>query len=84
MYSKAKTNNQHKQFFCMAGLQNFTTEEILSNHKKQCLLINGCQAVNYKSGAIKCINYEKQVPMPFKRYAGTECFLKRTYSYEGV
>ena len=46
MYSKAKTKTQHKKYFCMACLQNFTTEEILSNHKKQCLLFNGCQAVN--------------------------------------
>ena len=34
MYSKVKTKNVHKKFFCMACLQNFTTEEILSNHKK--------------------------------------------------
>ena len=67
----------------MACLQNFTTEEILSNHKKQCLLINGCQVVNYESGQIKFRNYEKQVPIPFKIYADTECFLKRTNSYEG-
>ena len=62
----------------MSSLQNFTTEEILSNHKKQCLLINGCQAVNYESGRIKFTNYEKQVPIPFKIYPETECFLKRT------
>ena len=37
----------------MACLQNFTTEQVLSNHKKQCLIINGCQAVNYESGIIK-------------------------------
>ena len=67
----------------MACLQNFTTEEILSNHKKQCFLINGCQVVNYESGQIKFTNYEKQVPIPFKIYADTECFLKRTNSYEG-
>ena len=36
----------------MACLQNFTIEEVLSNHKKQYLLINGCQAVNYESGII--------------------------------
>ena len=83
MYSKAKAKNQHKKFFCMACLQNFTTEEILSNHKKQCFLINGCQVVNYESGQIKFTNYEKQVPIPFKIYADTECFLKRTNSYEG-
>ena len=83
MYSKAKTKDSHKKYFCMTCLQNFTTEEVLSNHKKQCLLINGCQAVNYESGIIKFTNDEKQVPMPFKIYAGTECFLKRTNSYEG-
>ena len=83
MFSKAKTKDQHKKFFCMTCLQNFTSGEILSNHKKQCLLINGCQAVNYESGTIKFINYEKQVPIPFKIYADTECFLKRTNSYEG-
>ena len=36
----------------MSCLESFTTEEILSNHKKQCLLINGYQAVNYESGII--------------------------------
>ena len=82
MYSKAKTKNHRKKIFCMACLQNFTTEEILSNHKKQCFLINGCQVVNYESGQIKFTNYEKQVPIPFKIYADTECFLKRTNSYE--
>ena len=67
----------------MACLQNFTTEEVLSNHKKQCLVIKGCQAVNYESGIIKFTNYEKQVPVRFKINADTECFLKRTNSYEG-
>ena len=47
----------------MSCLQNFTTEEILSNHKKQCLLVNGCQAVKYESGIIKFTNYNKQIPI---------------------
>ena len=58
----------------MACLQNFTTEKVLSSHKKQCLLINECQAVSYESGTINFRNYEKQVPVPFKIYADTECF----------
>ena len=53
MYSKTKTKYQHKKKLCMACLQNFTTEQVLSNHKKQCLLINGCQAVNSESRIIK-------------------------------
>ena len=66
----------------MSCLQSFTKEEILNQHKKQCLLINGCQAVNYESGTIKFTNYEKQMPIPFKIYANTECFLKGINSYK--
>ena len=43
----------------MSCLQNFSTKEILNNHRKRCLLINGCQAVNYESGIIKFTNYNK-------------------------
>ena len=67
----------------MHCLQNFTTGEVLSDHKKQCSLINGYQAVNYASGTIKFINHNKQIPIPFNICADTECFLKRTSSYEG-
>ena len=46
MFSGKK--HKDKKHCCISCLQNFTTEEILNNHKNQCLLINGCQAVNYK------------------------------------
>ena len=45
MYSKTK---RHKKHFCMSCLQNFTTKEILNNHKKQCLSINGTESVKYE------------------------------------
>ena len=77
------TKHKDKKHYCMSCLQNFTTEEILSNYKKQCLLINGCQAVKYESGIIKFTNYNKQIPILFKIYADTECFLKRSNSDEG-
>ena len=64
----------------MSCLKSFTTEEILSNHKKQCLLNNGCQAVNYESGTIEFTNHNKQIPVLFKIYADAECFLKRVNS----
>ena len=67
----------------MHCLQSFTTEEILDQHKKQCLLINGCKAVNYESGIIKFTKHNKQIPILFKIYADTESFLQRTNSYEG-
>ena len=67
----------------MSCLQNFSTKEILNNNRKQCLLINGCQAVNYKSGIIKFTNYNKQIPILFKIYADKECFLKKAKIKEG-
>ena len=66
----------------MSCLQNFTTEEILSSHKKQCLLINGFQEVNYESGTIKFTNHKRKIPILFKIYGDTESFLRRVNSYE--
>ena len=80
MYSKTK--DQHKKHHCMSCLQSFTKEEMLHQHKKQYLLINGCQAVNYKSGTIKFTNHNKQIPIFFKIYTDTECFFKRINFYE--
>ena len=38
----SKTKHKDKKHFCMSSLENFSTKEILNNHRKQCLLINGC------------------------------------------
>ena len=69
-----RTKHKGKKHYCMSCLQSFTTEKILSNHKKQCFLINGCQAVNYESGKIKFTSYK--IPI-FLKYMLTECFLKK-------
>ena len=45
-----RTKLKDKKHYCMSCLQNFTSEEILPNHKKQWLLINGSQVVKYESG----------------------------------
>ena len=79
----SRTKNRNKKHHFMSCLQSFITEEILSQHKRQYLLINGCQAVNYESETIEFANYNKQIPILFKIYADTESFLKRTNSYEG-
>ena len=75
MYSKTK--HKYRKHFCMSCLQNFTTKEILNDHKKQCLLVNGTEATIYETGTIKFKNFDKQIPIPFKIYANTECLLKR-------
>ena len=77
MYSQIKTKNVHKKHFCMSCLQNFTTKEILNSHRERYLLINDAQAVRYENGIIKFMNFNKQIPSPFKIYADTECSQKR-------
>ena len=81
MYSRTK--HKDRKHFCMSCLKTFTTKEILNNHREKCLLINDTQAVKYETGVIKFKNYEKQIPIAFKIYADTECFLKRINIDEG-
>ena len=75
MYSKRK--HKDRKQFCTSCLQNFTTEEVLNNHKERYLLINDTQAVKYEAGTIKFKNFSKQIPIPFKIYADSEFLLKR-------
>ena len=77
MYSEVKAKNKHKKHFYMLCLQNFTTKKVLSNHREKRLLINDTQAVKYETGVITFKNYEKLIPIAFKIYADTECFLKK-------
>ena len=81
MYSKIK--HKDRKHFCLSCLQNFTTKEILNNHREQCLLINHTQAVKYETGRIKFKNFNKQIPIPFKIYADSECLLKRNINKGG-
>ena len=62
----------------MSCLQNFTTKEVLNNHRETCILINETQAVKYETGIIKFKNHNKQKPISFKIYADSECLVKRT------
>ena len=56
-YSKIK--HKDRKHFCMACLENFTTKEILNNHRERCLSINDTQAVIYKTGTIKFKYFDK-------------------------
>ena len=78
MCSTVKTKNDHKKHFCMSCLQNFTTKEVLNNHRERCSLINETQAVKYETGIIKFKNHKKQKPIPFIIYADSEFLVKRT------
>ena len=72
-----KTKNRNKKHFCKCCLQCFSSKEILIEHKKDCLVINGKQSVNLKSSSIRFRNYSEQILAPFKIYADYECILKK-------
>ena len=78
-----KTKNKNKKYFCKSCLQCFSSKNVLTEHKEDCLIINGKQSVKLEKGTIEFENYFKQIPVPFKIYAGFECNLKTVESYEG-
>ena len=64
----SKTKNTGKKYFCKNCLQCFSSEEILIEHREDCLIINDKQSVKLESGYISFKNYFKQIPVPFKIY----------------
>ena len=75
-----KTKNKNKKYFCRCCLQCFTNKNVLTEHKENCLEINGKQNVKLKKGSISFKNYSKQLQAPFKIYADFECILCPTSS----
>ena len=78
-----KTKNKNKKWFCKSCLQYFSSENVLTKHKENCLSINSVQSVNVEKGIIKFENYFKQLPVPFKIYADFQCNLRDVEIYEG-
>ena len=76
-----KTKNKNKKWFCKSCLQCFSSENVLIKHKGDCLSINGKQSGKLEKGIIKFQNYFKQLPVPFKIYAGFECNLRDVEIY---
>ena len=56
-----KIKNKNKKHFCRYYLQCFSSEQVLEEHKKVCLKINGEQSVKLKSSLIKFKNYFNQL-----------------------
>ena len=55
----------------------------MTEHKEDCLIINGKRSVKLKKGTIEFKNYFKQIPVLLKIYADFECNLEGVESYEG-
>ena len=78
MFNKNKSKN--KNWFCKSCLQCFSREKVLTEHGKDCLLINSGQRVKLEKGFIEFNNFNKMIPAPFKIYADFECLLKEVDS----
>ena len=57
-------------------MQCFSSKNVLTEHKENCLVINGKQNVKLGKGLISFKNYFKQLSVPFKIYADFECVLR--------
>ena len=77
MYNQTK--HEHKKHFCMHCLQCFSSEEVLNNHKNNCIQVNGEQAIKMpnKNNTLKFNNFHKQQPVPFVIYADFEAITEK-------
>ena len=81
MYNQTKHKAQ--KHFCMFCLQCFSSEQVLRNHKENCIQINGTQAVKMpdkKNNILKFDNFHKQIPVPFVIYADFEAITEKIHS----
>ena len=81
MFHKAR--NKNKKNFCRSYLWCFSSKNVLTGHKEDCLSINGAQSVRLEKGRIVFKNYFKQISSPFKIYADLESNLEDVEIYDG-
>lgn len=77
MYNKTK--DQHRKHFCKSCLQCFSTEERLTKHKVNCIVINVKQAIRMpkKESKVQFQNHHRQMPVPFVIYADFEAITEK-------
>ena len=76
-----QTKHNCKKHFCMYCLQCFSREDVLAEHVKNCLSINGKQAIKMpkKGQHVNFRNYHKQIPAPFVIYADFEAITEKVH-----
>ena len=79
-----KTKSKNKKYFCKSCLQCFSSKNVLTEHKEDCLSINGAQSVKLEKGATEFKHYFKQIPVLFKIYADFDSNLEGVEIYEGI
>ena len=80
MYNQTK--HKERKHFCMHCLQCFSSERVLTNHKENCIQVNGTQAIKMPTkddNISKFNNLHKQLPVPFVIYADFEAITEKIH-----
>ena len=74
-----QTKHEHRKHFCMHCLQCFSREDVLTEHKNNCISINGEQAIKMpeKGDKVYFKNHHKQLSVPFVIYADFEAITEK-------
>ena len=75
-----QTKHKSKKNFCMNCLQCFSSKEVLDAHRRNCIVINGKQAIkmpNEDENGVEFINHRKQIAVPFVIYADFEAVTEK-------
>ena len=78
MYNQTK--HKERKHFCMYCLQCFSSERVLTNHKENCIQVNGTRAIKMPTkddNILKFNNFHKQQPVPFVIYADFEAITEK-------
>ena len=76
-----QNKHEHRKHFCMYCLQCFSREDVLTEHKNNCISINGKQAINMpeKGDKVYFKNHHKQQAVPFIIYSDFETLTEKVY-----
>ena len=80
MYNQTK--HKERKHFCMYCLQCFSSERVLTDHKENCMQVNGTQAIKMPTkddNILKFNNYHKQLQVPFVIYADFEAITEKIH-----
>ena len=81
MYNQTK--HKERKHFCMHCLQCFSSDRVLTNHKKNCIQVNGTQAIKMpekNNNILRFENHHKQQAVPFVIYADFEAITEKISS----
>ncbi|XP_068709676.1 uncharacterized protein [Montipora foliosa] len=77
-----QTKHKERKHFCMHCLQCFSSERVLTDHKENCIQVNGTQVIKMPTkddNILKFNNFHKQLPIPFVIYADFEAITEKIH-----